>query len=58
MKLITHSPKESFSDILQKYKPVDTDFHKFKTELQTFIDKTDVSQSEEHFKKQFARFSP
>jgi hypothetical protein len=40
MKLITHSPKESFSDILQKYKPVDTDFHKFKTELQTFIGST------------------
>jgi adenine-specific DNA-methyltransferase len=56
MKLATHSPKNSFSDILQRFKPVNTDFDKFKAELQTFIDKTDVKESEEHLKNNLRDF--
>jgi len=56
MKLTAQSPKSAFSEVLQKYKPVDTDFDKFKLGLQTFIDKTDVSQSEEHLKNNLRDF--
>ncbi|CAN5250388.1 hypothetical protein BH10ACI1_BH10ACI1_07760 [soil metagenome] len=56
MKLIAHSPKDSFGDVLQRYKPVNTNFDKFKVKLQTFIDKTDVTQSEEHLKNNLRDF--
>ena len=56
MKLITQKPKESFSDVLKKYKPINTDFDNFKTAIEDYFGKNNPKESEEHYKTNLRDF--